>query len=171
MAPPGFPETVRAVRELRVVIRFQQQADNFADQFTGPCWHAERAELPVLLRDVDATGRGEPVPLVPHQPYDLFDLFLGHSVRCFLAGPGRHGSLVGIYVPVGRQVQVLVEHLPVQLHARQFPFAALAEKAKHHCGFLHCAYLMVSSRSVACAPSPCGPLLAVSRLGGRYPAD
>jgi hypothetical protein len=30
---------------------------------------------------------------------------------------------------------------------------------------------MVSSRSVACAPSPCGPLLAVSRLGGRYPAD
>ena len=24
---------------------------------------------------------------------------------------------------------------------------------------------------IACAPSPCGPSLAVSRLGGRYPAD
>ena len=30
---------------------------------------------------------------------------------------------------------------------------------------------MVLNRSIACAPSPCGPPLAVSRLGGRYPAD
>ena len=36
---------------------------------------------------------------------------------------------------------------------------------------LHCASLMVPSSFIACAPSPCGPSLAVSRLGGRYPAD
>jgi len=30
---------------------------------------------------------------------------------------------------------------------------------------------MVSYRSIACAPSPCGPSFPVSRLGGRYPAD
>ena len=36
---------------------------------------------------------------------------------------------------------------------------------------LHCAFLMVPSSFIACAPSPCGPSLAVSRLDGRYPAD
>ena len=36
---------------------------------------------------------------------------------------------------------------------------------------LHCASLMVASSFIACAPSPCGPSLAVSRLDGRYPAD
>ena len=36
---------------------------------------------------------------------------------------------------------------------------------------LHCASLMVPSSFIACAPSPCGPSLAVSRLDGRYPAD
>jgi hypothetical protein len=42
------------------------------------------------------------------------------------------------------------------LRARQFPLAALAENAKHHCGFLHCAYLMVSSRS---SPVPLHPVV------------
>src|SRR6266581_1029234 len=66
---------------------------------------------------------------------------------------------------------VPVEHLPVQLRERQALPAALAENAQYHFGFLHFAYLMVLNRSIACAPSPCGPSLAVSRLGGRYPAD
>ena len=30
---------------------------------------------------------------------------------------------------------------------------------------------MVAVRSIACAPSPCGPALAVSRLAGRHPGD
>ena len=128
-------------------------------------------ELPVLFRDVSAAGRGEPVPFVPHRLYDLVDLFLGHAVGGFRAGPRRHRPLVGVDVPVGQQVQVLVEHLPVKLRERQALPAALAENAKYHCGFLHCASLMVPYRSIACAPSPCGPSLAVSRLDGRYPAD
>ena len=53
---------------------------------------------------------------------------------------------------------------------QSFP-AALAENVKYHFGFLHCASLMVPSSFIACAPSPCGPSLAVSRLDGRYPAD
>jgi hypothetical protein len=36
---------------------------------------------------------------------------------------------------------------------------------------LHCASLMVPSSFIACAPSPCGPSLAVTRLVGRYPDD
>jgi hypothetical protein len=53
---------------------------------------------------------------------------------------------------------------------QSFP-AALAENVKYHFGCLHCASLMVPSSFIACAPSPCGPSLAVSRLDGRYPAD
>ena len=70
-----------------------------------------------------------------------------------------------------QQVQILVEHLPVQLGERQALPAALAENAKYHCGFLHFACLMAPYRPVACAPSPCGPALPVSRLAGRYPGD
>src|SRR5262249_45618676 len=78
---------------------------------------------------------------------------------------------VGVDVPVGQQVQIPVEHLPVQLRARQALPAALAENAQYHFGWLHCASLMVSLPFIACASSPCGPAFPVSRLGGRYPAD
>ena len=74
--------------------------------------------------------------------------------------------------PVNKQqVQIPVEHLPVQLRERQALPAALAENAKHHFGCLHFASLMVPLSFIACAPSPCGPDFPVSRLGGRYPAD
>jgi hypothetical protein len=79
--------------------------------------------------------------------------------------------VVRIDFPVRQQVQILVEHLPVQLRERQAPPAALAENAKYHCGFLHFACLMVSFSSVACASSPCGPALPVARLAGRHPGD
>jgi len=45
--------------------------------------------------------------------------------------------------PVNKQqVQVLIEHLPVQLRERQALPAALAENAQYHCGFLHFACLL-----------------------------
>src|SRR5262249_12350560 len=89
-----------------------------------------------------------------------FDLVLGHSISGFLAGPGRHRSLVRIDVPICQQVQFIVEHLPVQLRARQAAPASLAENAKHHFGCLHFAYLMVSSRS---SPVPLHPVVRFSR--------
>ncbi len=171
MAPALSPEPVRPVRKAWFVDCLQQEADHFADKLIGPRRNAERAEPTVFLRYIDTAGRREPVPLVPHQPYDLLDLFLGHAIGGFLAYPRRHRPLVGVDVAVGSQVQVLVEHLPVQLRARQALPAALAENAQYHFGFLHCASLMVLNRSVACAPSPCGPVFPVSRLDGRYPAD
>src|SRR5258706_16404150 len=68
MAPPPFPEPVRPVREGRLVIRLQQEADHLADELAGPVWQAERPELPVLLRDIDAAGRRGPAPPRPPQP-------------------------------------------------------------------------------------------------------
>jgi hypothetical protein len=58
--------------------------------------------------------------------------------------------------PVNRQqVQLLVEHLPVQLRERQALPAALTENVKYHYGFLHYASLMVASRS---SPVPLRPV-------------
>jgi hypothetical protein len=68
---------------------------------------------------------------------------------------GRHRSLVGVDVPVGQQVQILVEHLPVKLRERQALPATLAENGKYHFGCLHSASLMVPSRS---SPVPLHPV-------------
>src|SRR6267378_94319 len=97
---------------------------------------------------------------MPHQPNDLADLFLGHAVGGFRAGPRRHRPLVGVDVPVGQQVQIPVEHLPVQLRERQALPAALAENAKHHFGFLHFAYLMAPFVQ---SPAPLRPVVRLSR--------
>src|SRR5690349_12343462 len=51
----------------------------------GPAGGASRS-----FRDVDAAGRGEPVPFVPHQLDDLIDLALGHAVGGVPAGARRH---------------------------------------------------------------------------------
>ena len=95
VAPPPFPEPVRPVRERRLVIRLQQEADHLADELSGPVRQAEGPELPVLLRDIDAAGRREPVPLVPHQLDDLVDLALGHAISGLPAGPGVIAPLLG----------------------------------------------------------------------------
>src|SRR5215472_12340325 len=78
VASAAFAEPVGLVREPRLEVRLQEQAHYFADELTGPRRQSERAELPVLFRDVDPAGRGEPVPLVPHQLDDLADLPPGH---------------------------------------------------------------------------------------------
>src|ERR1039458_1540788 len=116
--------------------------------------------FPFLFGDVDGAARAEPVAFPPHQPCDLFDLFLGHAVSGFLASPRRHRPLVGVDVPVGQQVQFPVEHLPVKLLARQALPAALADNAQYHFGFLHCASLMVIDRS---SPVPLRPVVRLSR--------
>ena len=88
VAAPAGPETVGAVGELRLVVRLQQQAHHFADQLVRPRRQAERAQFPVLLRDVDPPDRAEPVALVAHRVDDRLDLAQGHAVRGFRVTPG-----------------------------------------------------------------------------------
>src|SRR6266480_798489 len=160
MAPAAFPEPMGLVRELRLIIRLQEQAHHLADQLAGPRRQSPGPQLPVLFRDIDAAGRSEPVPLIPHQLDDLVDLPLGHAIGGFLAGTRRHRPLVRVDAAVRQQVQILVEHLPVQLRERQALPAALAENAQYHCGFLHCACLLAWCYS---SPVSLRPVVRFSR--------
>jgi len=80
---------------------------------------------------------------VAHRLDDLVDLRLGHAVCGFCAGARRHRALVGVDPPVGQQVQLFVEQLPVHLVTWQAFPAALAEDSKYRFGVLHYAYLTV----------------------------
>src|SRR6185437_13132749 len=111
--------------------------------------------FPFFFRDMHPPDRPEPVALVTHRGDDPADLCHGHAVHGFRRGPGRHGAFVGVDAPVGQQIQLRVEHLPVQFLARQAAPAALTQDTQHRCGALHYAYLTISRCPVTWPPSPC----------------
>ena len=158
MASPSGAETVRAAGKLRLVICLEEQADHFADKLIRPGRQAERPELPVLFLDIDTFHRGEPVALTAQRIDDAPDLAQRHVVHGLPVSPGRHRPVVGVQTPIGQQVQVRVEQLPVQLIARQATPAAITEDIQYRCGALHYAYLPALEYPVTWPPSPCGRL-------------
>ena len=52
VAAPAGPVTVGVLGELRLVVRLQQQAHDFAEQLVRPRRQTKRPLLPVLLGDV-----------------------------------------------------------------------------------------------------------------------
>jgi hypothetical protein len=142
VAAPLGAETMRAIRELDVVVRLKQQTHNLRDQLVAPGRHAQRA-LPDLLRDVDPPGRGPPVGLRTQSTDDPVDLGQGHAVHGLAGDSRRHCTLVGVDAPVGQQEQLLVEQLPVQPLQRQAAPAALPDDAQHGFSTLHYASLPV----------------------------
>jgi len=84
----------------------------------------KRPLLPILLWDVEAPDRLEPVALVARRVDDALDLAQRHAVRGLCVGSRRYRSLVGVDAPVGQQVQLRVEQLPIQLVQRQATRAA-----------------------------------------------
>jgi hypothetical protein len=72
--------------------------------------------------------------------------------------------------PPGEQVQLRVEHLPVQFLARQALPAALTDDAKYRFGALHFAYLPVTLKSFHLCPFALRAAFPPS-LAGRYPCD
>src|SRR6185312_6173796 len=156
---PAGTETMRTAGELRLVVRLKQQAHHLADQFVRPGRQAERPQFAaLLLRDVDPLDRAEPVALVAQRINDAPDLAQRHAVRGLPGGPGRHRALVGVDAPVGQQIQLRVEQLPVQLCQRQAAPAALTQDTQHRFGVLHYAYLPASKCPVTWPPWPCGRL-------------
>src|SRR5579884_3763322 len=66
MTTASRSKAVGMIAELRLVIRFQQGAYHFLQQFVGPRGQAQCALLGrAFLLDVDASHRGPAVPFVP----------------------------------------------------------------------------------------------------------
>ena len=63
--------------------------------------------------------------------------------------------MVGVQTPVGHQIQVRVEQLPIHLIARQATPTAFTEDIKNRFGVLHYAYLPAFDCPVTWPPSPC----------------
>src|SRR6266852_1838259 len=124
-------------------------------QFTATSVNAVWQPLP---------GRTEAVALGAHRLDDLVDLVLGHAVRGLRAGPGCHHAMVGVDLPVGQQIQVEVEHLPVQFVARQAAPASFTEDTQHRLGTLHFAFH--SARDTQ-SPVPLCPADGLPVLPGR----
>src|SRR6516164_140423 len=158
MATTAATETVRAIGELRLVIRLKKQTDHLADEFVRPGRQAKRPEFPVLFLDIDPPYRAESVAFVAQRIDDAADLAQRHVVHGLPVGPGRHSSVVGVQPPVGQQIQVRVGQLPVQLVTRQATPAALTEDIQHRFGALHYACLPVPRYPVTWPPLPCGRL-------------
>jgi hypothetical protein len=158
VAAPAGSITVRAVGELRLVIRLQQQAHDFAQQLVRPRRQTQRPLLPVLLGNVVAPDGPKPVALVTQRVDDALDLGHCHAVRGFRVGSGRHRSFVGVDAPVGQQVQLRVEQLSIDPFQRQAAPAAFTEDIQDRFGALHYAYLAALRCPATCAPSPCGRL-------------
>src|SRR5690348_2246887 len=75
MAPAAWAETVRTVRELRLVVRLQQQADHLLQQLVRPRRQPQRTLLRrSLLLDIGASHRGPPVTLLTERADDRLDL-------------------------------------------------------------------------------------------------
>ena len=132
---------MRTIGELRLVVRLKQQADHLAEQFIRPCRHAERAEFPILFRNVNPPYRAEPVALVAQRVNDALYLFHRHAVSGFPGDPRRHRPLVGVDAPVGQKIQFGVEQKPVNPFQRPAPPAAFTEDTQHCFGVPHLAYL------------------------------
>ena len=157
------------VGEDRFVVRLQQETHHLADEFVRPGRQAERAPLPVLFRDVDPPGRAEPVALVAHRIDDAVDLFQRHAVDGLMSGPGRHRAVVGVDPPVGQQVQLLVEQLPVQLiHGR--PFLPRSRRTPSTVSAFCISHTFRSSVSDHLFPFALRTAFPPS-LAGRYPCD
>ena len=152
-------------RELWLVVCLQQEADHFANKFVGPGRQSERSFLPVLFRDVDPPDGGEPVALVAHRINDAADLAQRHAVCGLPAGPRGHRTMVGVDAPVGQQIQVRVEQLPVEPFHWQATPAAITQDIQHCSGVLHYAYLP-ATRDVR-SPGPLRPAGGFPTLLGR----
>src|SRR5450759_4587955 len=158
-------------RELGLVIRFKEQAQHLADQLVRPGRQTERPHLPVPLRDIDPPHRGEPEALVAQRINDAPDLAQRHAVRGLPIGPRRHRTMVGIDAAVGQEIQLRVEHLPVETFKRQATPSAFTKDTQHRFGLLHFAYLLGwYEHPIAWPPLPVRTAFP-SSLAGRYPCD
>ena len=157
VTPASWAEPVGAVGELRLVIRLQQGTDHLLQQLVRPCRQSQRTLLRrVLLVDVDAPHRGPPVALIPQRLDDRLNLLQAHAVHSLRVDAGRHSPVIAVDLPVGTQIQLRIEQMPIQPLQGQSSLAAFVDDLQQGFGCLHYAYPAFPGRSVdTCATSPC----------------
>src|SRR3954454_570079 len=73
------------------------------------------------------------------------------------SGPGVMAPLVGVQTPVGEQIQLRVEQLPIQSFQRQAAPSAFTQDIQYSCGLTHHAHLPAFECPITWPPSPdCG---------------
>ncbi len=154
---PSRPEAVRAVGELRLVIRFQKGADHFLQQLVRPRRQTQRSASSgcSFLVDVHTPDRGPPIALVPQRIDDRLNLLQAHAVHGLLVGARCHSTGVAVDLPVGTQVQLRIEQVPVQSLQWQSILAAFVDDLHQGFGSLHYAYLASLDIVDTCATWPC----------------
>src|SRR5215469_5813321 len=113
-ASPIWTESVRTDAELRLVISFQHQPDNFLNELVAPSRYSQWAFLcRVFLLDIDAPDWFPVIPLVSEKVYNLLNAFERHAVNGFPIRSWGCRTSVSVDSPVGQQIQLPVEKLPI----------------------------------------------------------
>src|SRR5262249_17812940 len=119
----------------------------------------QRSFLPVLLGNVDTADRFESVALVAQRINDAFDLTQGHTIGGLAIRSGRQGPFVGVQTPIGEQIPLRVEQLPVESFQRQAAPSAFPQDIQYCFGLSHHAHLLAFGYPITWPPSPdCGRL-------------
>src|SRR5262249_3829390 len=142
------PEAVGESRELRLVIRLQEGADYFLQQFVAPGRHPQWSETSFLLGDVDPADGSPAVAFRAELLDDRPDHLLGHAVHGLRRRAWGHGSIVAIDPAVSAEVEAWVEQLSVDVLQNQSSLATILDDAQDRLGVSHLAYLLdLGSRS------------------------
>src|SRR6266498_106406 len=125
VAAASGAKPVRAVGELHVVVRVEEQAHHLGEQLVRPARQPQRTPLPIAFRDVGAFDRSPPPPFRTNRSDDVPDLVQGHAIHSLSADPRGHRTRIGVQPLVGQQIQLWVEQLSIQPLQRQAAPAAL----------------------------------------------
>src|SRR5262249_8846237 len=141
MATASWPETVREVGELRLVVGVQQATHDLLQQLVRPRRDAEGTHLPVGLRDIRPPHRGPPKAFMTYEVDEVFDLSHGHSVSGLLRHPLRHRPIITIDACVCFQVQRGVEELTIYVLQVQSSLATIPDDIQYDFSLTHHAHL------------------------------
>src|SRR5438067_577720 len=132
------------VRELRLVVGVQDQAEHLLEHFIGPSWDAERTLLfgRVLLLDIRPSDWRPVIPSGAQSLDDGIDFRQRHPIGGLRRGARRKRPMVTGDLAVGEQVQVTVVQQSIDPLQRQSAPAAVANDPQDRLGTPHLASLL-----------------------------
>ncbi len=144
MTTPGRAKAMRGRAELRLVIGLQDEAHCFLQQLVRPSRETEWTLLHrAFLLNVDAPYRQPSVCLMTQGVNDPADFCQRHPVDGFRRNTRCHRTSVTGDFTVGKQEELRVEQLSIDVLQRQSSPAAVVDDSQDGFGVSHLAYLSV----------------------------